>query len=600
MTEGYVPAIRPDLFGQLAASDPYQGRARRLFERGQVVAASGNQADVRVGYDARGNALELKQVPVVSGYAPRVGDWVAVQYEAGHSGAPWVTGPSMAADDSADSAGIGVFAVSESAPAEPRQSTIYFDASLGNWRGWDGADWVDFSAKLHNNLPDLQGGAAGEYYHLTAAQAASLVALHPFDPGRVLITDAAGQVATDAGAGYSATNDRLSIGSGTLDRYGTFAGVAVGASDYTSLHLTSATDTGYAMVSFGRARGSLAAPARPAANDLLGVMRSFGYESTSPSLWSTSVEQRFYANQDWTNAAHGSRWEIWGVVNGSTSLTVWASACQGQWLLAGGSAAAPSLARMSYADDGLFWPADGAMGIALGGTEKWRFVAGALYPIVDNSEDIGSSTAGLRALFLSDASDSAPAANGETRMQSTRRSLAWRIGDTTKQAQGQRYVRTSTYTNQSSSAENTVDTDTVDADDWAAGKSWHLFITGTATSNSNGGRSSNIRVKLAGTTFATFEVASNSPGNPVNDTQWVIEGTLTCRSVSSSGSVAYGLTLHRRDVQGSPATITEITGTSAGANTVNTATAQDIVVTVQHNDASTSVTRVQQVVIWED
>ena len=27
-------ALRPDLFGQLAATDPFQGRARRLYERG--------------------------------------------------------------------------------------------------------------------------------------------------------------------------------------------------------------------------------------------------------------------------------------------------------------------------------------------------------------------------------------------------------------------------------------------------------------------------------------------------------------------------------------------------------------------------------------
>ena len=159
--------LRPDLFGQLAATDPYQGRSRRLFERGQVAAVSGNQADVLVGYDARGNALELKQVPIVSGYVPQVGDWVSIQYEAGHSAAPWVTGPSMAADEERDSAGIGVFSVSASEPADPQRSMVYFDESHATWRGWDGTEWVDFSAKLHNNLPDLQGGTAGAYYHVT-------------------------------------------------------------------------------------------------------------------------------------------------------------------------------------------------------------------------------------------------------------------------------------------------------------------------------------------------------------------------------------------------------------------------------------------------
>jgi len=174
MTVELPPACGPDVFRQLAAADPYQRRARRLFERGQVVAVSGNEADVRVGFDAQGNPLQLEQVPIISGYLPRVGDWVAIQYEAGHSAAPWVTGPSMAEDSSADPAGIGVFSVSASEPSDPQKSTMYFDEARSVWRGWDGSDWVDLTAKLHNALPDLQGGAASQYYHFTAAEHGAL------------------------------------------------------------------------------------------------------------------------------------------------------------------------------------------------------------------------------------------------------------------------------------------------------------------------------------------------------------------------------------------------------------------------------------------
>ena len=177
MTHELAPALRPDFFGQLAATDPHQGRARRLFERGQVVGVNGNQANLLVGYDARNNPLELKQVPIISGYVPRMGDWVSIQYEAGHSGAPWVTGPSMAADERGDSAGIGVFSVGSSAPLNPSESTVYFDTSRATWRGWDGEDWVDFSAKLHNNLSDVQGGEPGAYYHFTDVEYGMLKAL---------------------------------------------------------------------------------------------------------------------------------------------------------------------------------------------------------------------------------------------------------------------------------------------------------------------------------------------------------------------------------------------------------------------------------------
>jgi len=166
--------LRPDLYQQLAATNPFAGRARRLFGRGQVTAVRGNEADLRVGYGARGNALELKQVPIVSGYAPQVGDWVAIGYEAGHSGAPWVMGPSMGPDASADPPGIGVFAVCASEPVEAAVSTIYFDEPRGIWRGFNGSAWVDLGdtgqATAHNSLSGLQGGTASEYYHLTAAE----------------------------------------------------------------------------------------------------------------------------------------------------------------------------------------------------------------------------------------------------------------------------------------------------------------------------------------------------------------------------------------------------------------------------------------------
>jgi hypothetical protein len=145
-----------------------------LFEHGRVVAVNGNEADVLVGYDARNNALELKGVPIASGYVPRVGDWVAIGYEAGNSGAPWVTGPSMPAEASEDPPGIGVFSVCSEEPAEAAASTVYFDEGRAVWRGFDGAQWVDFCDSVHpsahNSLPDLQGGAAGQYYHLTAAE----------------------------------------------------------------------------------------------------------------------------------------------------------------------------------------------------------------------------------------------------------------------------------------------------------------------------------------------------------------------------------------------------------------------------------------------
>ena len=247
-------ALRPDLFGQLAATDPFQGRARRLYERGQVLAVNGNQADVRVGYDARNYPLDLKEVPIVSGYIPRVGDWVALQYEAGHSGAPWVAGPSMAADDSEDTPGIGVFSVSSEEPADPQKSTVYFHEPASTWRGWNGAAWVDLGGGgggLHNSLPDLQGGAAGQYYHLTAAQWNALVGNMPFGAGAVLYANSSGYVADDADSfSWDAVNKRLGIGTDApaypLDvvGQGNFAGVVSVLQDQ-GIYLNGPTDANW-------------------------------------------------------------------------------------------------------------------------------------------------------------------------------------------------------------------------------------------------------------------------------------------------------------------------------------------------------------------
>lgn len=181
MPDELTPRMRPDLYGELAATDAHQSRARRLFGRGRVLAVHGNQAEVEVGRGSDGSALVLKQVPIVSGYVPRVGDWVAIQYEGGHSGAPWVTGPSMAADQSEDSSGVGVFPVLPSEPADPQVSTVYFDDTQGTWRGWNGETWVDLPAGLHNAFPDLQGGQSGEYYHFGQAAHSALHDLYDGD-----------------------------------------------------------------------------------------------------------------------------------------------------------------------------------------------------------------------------------------------------------------------------------------------------------------------------------------------------------------------------------------------------------------------------------
>lgn len=345
-------ALRPDLFGQLAATDPFQGRARRLYERGQVLAVNGNQGDVRVGYDARNNPLDLKEVPIVSGYIPRVGDWVAIHYEAGHSGAPWVAGPSMAADESEDTPGIGVFSVSSEEPADPQKSTVYFHEPASTWRGWDGAAWVDLGGGgggLHNSLPDLQGGAAGEYYHLTAAQWNALVGNIPFGAGAVLYADSSGYIAGDADTfSWDAASKRLGIGTSAPA-----AQLHVSKDLYTEIAIEGGGVQLYHRpdLALYRFRGTRASKDALVSQDWLGLIRFFGWDGAA---YVEGAGLRFCTDEAWSGAAHGSRIELWSADTGVASASKKAVLSDSQWKLLNGSVAAPPFSFIDYPTRGMY------------------------------------------------------------------------------------------------------------------------------------------------------------------------------------------------------------------------------------------------------
>jgi len=367
-------ALRPDLFGQLAATDPFQGRARRLYERGQVLVVNGNQADVRVGYDARNNPLDLKEVPIVSGYIPRVGDWVAIQYEAGHSGAPWVAGPSMAADESEDTPGIGVFSVSSEEPTDPPKSTVYFHEPASTWRGWNGAAWVDLGGGgggLHNSLPDLQGGAAGQYYHLTAAQWNALTGNIPFGAGGVVYADASGALKTDAANLYwHATNKWLGIGTpAPTERLHILDGLFLmqyqdGEPAIEMQGFGDVGSTSYPLIRFRRARGTIAVPTAVKTDDRLGYpLMVYGHDGAG---WQTAIFSRVDATEDW-GANRGAVQRFWQNYTGAAAATEWMQWREGQIRIQNGSAALPSFSFLNYPTMGFFAAANNLVALEVGG-----------------------------------------------------------------------------------------------------------------------------------------------------------------------------------------------------------------------------------------
>jgi len=384
MTPGSPRGLAPDLFGQLAATDPIQRRRRRLFGRGRVEAVSGNQADLLVGYDAQGNALLLREVPIISGYVPRAGDWVVIQYEGNHAGAPWVAGPSMSQEATQDSAGIGVFPISRGAPESPQASMVYFDDDLAAWRGYNGSEWVDFSASDHGGLGGLQGGAPGEYYHLTAAEYAGtwrhqLIAITgeqcPLEGVRT--SDEVGIGQTGVLAKAISSGDMLDgFGSGYLFAIQDDAAVEnIIAAIY---GIRDGADNTGALLWKTATAGTLEERMRLTATGALAI--SAGFTGTSATLTGLTAGQVVYPGAG-------------GVLSGSANL-FWDNG-NNQLLLGVGSAAHPSYSFVGRATDGMFSAGAGELGWVIAGVEQMRLSAVDLLLAGDlrvDGGDIGNTT----------------------------------------------------------------------------------------------------------------------------------------------------------------------------------------------------------------
>jgi hypothetical protein len=547
MADALIPALRPDFYGQLAATDAYQCRARRLFERGQVVAVEGNQADVRVGYDARGNALELKQVPITSGYVPSVGDWVAIQYEAGHSSAPWVTGPSMAADETSDSAGIGVFPVRDTQPPDPQRSAIYFDESLETWRGWDGADWVNFSGKLHNSLPDLQGGAAGEYYHLTADEYAAIGG-GAFPATAVIYADANGKLAGDAsklkwtGAQLQLTSGSaampaiarvsyaddgmfwpgdgalaVALGGVEIARFTADGRLGIGIAPAQTFHAFNASAMTVALIESNDGQAILDLDGGGASGE---CRIQFRDDSAGIFRFRYVHSEGFAALYDDIN---------------NYDVAQFPTDNHGQVLLRAGAAAWPTIARQGYPDDGLFWPGDGLLAVALGGTERFRWsgndvgmaATGRLYLdgvacsgntyIRERTLDTVAITAGGYDQFevrsdhqYARPTTYTPGSDGVFGFRTTDNALEHRVGSVVHRnglcVYSGSYASDSTW----SLTERTLDLFTIPAAYWKVGKRIQVRATVEAQASTGASGSVTLRVKIGSTVVMEKSMAATS------------------------------------------------------------------------------------------
>jgi hypothetical protein len=118
----------------------------------------------------------------------------------------------------------------------------------------------------------------------------------------------------------------------------------------------------------------------------------------------------------------------------------------GQWMLNAGTAALPCLTQYGYVDDGIYFPADGAVGVSLTAAERVRFTTSALYPITDDQIRLGAANLGWLALDLSDAVDTAASTEGEMRARGTQKGISVYIGGQEMLVSGKVYSLTADVT----------------------------------------------------------------------------------------------------------------------------------------------------------
>ena len=191
-------------------------------------------------------------------------------------------------------------------------------------------DWQEELLRILDHTLATEGAGVGE-----------IIEEIPFPPTRVLFAGAAGQITTDAGFTHQAA-----VNAGKL------------------LYLNDLTTGGnYAEGLFVQIRY-----AAGASRDLLNLQSG---------LAGTTLAERFVVQGD-------------GVTQHSAQVQGYA-----------GTVGAPAFSTLADIHTGFDFPADHAIGVVLGGAEKWRFTAGAMYPITTNQEDVGGASNVVKDVYAS-------------------------------------------------------------------------------------------------------------------------------------------------------------------------------------------------------
>jgi len=190
-----------------------------------------------------------------------------------------------------------------------------------------------------------------------------------------------------------------------------------------------------------------------------------------------------------------------------------------------GTQALPSLTFAADTDTGLFRPAADSIGLAVAGVEQWRLVGTAFYPVADNSEDIGTSTLGVKALYLADASHS-PSAEGEMRADSAAAAVEAYMGGMARQLAGRVHSITSRAQLSSSSgaASGNVATKSFASGSRVAGKAFAIRASGHVKLYAPGGGTSpgtaTVELRFGSVSIVSQQYSAAAAGGPGGLCYW--------------------------------------------------------------------------------
>ena len=187
--------------------------------------------------------------------------------------------------------------------------------------GGGGGDVVGPASAVDNHIV-LYDGTTGKLIKDSGKTLSDYVAIALAVTGRMLITDASGNVTTVDNLIYDLTNKIMVQGATSAVIGGANSQELIGDGASAGKIIASFGTAVNGFLAFVRGRGTKASPSAIQSGDVIGAVRGRAYYSTGSSLSNTQVDIEMIATENWSTTARGCKIVISTTPNGSTTKTV--------------------------------------------------------------------------------------------------------------------------------------------------------------------------------------------------------------------------------------------------------------------------------------